>query len=155
MSFRVQVPPGIRSGQILRIRCPDGYEGQVKVPKGLKEYDTFVLSMESLGDAFELDPQKTSSRGTGPSSRCSGAGGEGSTLNGRRSDASGGKGVEVTAAEATGSFPPYGFLDREILDMKDFTAALVVGMVIGISIVLGFLVGVLLVTDRAKEVMSY
>lgn len=40
-----------------------------------------------------------------------------------------------------------GFLDREIVDTRDFIAALGVGMLIGVSIVSGFLVGVLMVTE--------
>ena len=39
-----------------------------------------------------------------------------------------------------------GFLDREIVNGKDFLTALAVGMFIGLSIVLGFLAGVLAVT---------
>mmetsp|Transcript_25109 Transcript_25109/g.52887 ORF Transcript_25109/g.52887 Transcript_25109/m.52887 type:complete len:227 (-) Transcript_25109:217-897(-) len=39
-----------------------------------------------------------------------------------------------------------GFLDREIINGKDFLTALAVGMFIGLSIVFGFIVGVLAVT---------
>ena len=40
-----------------------------------------------------------------------------------------------------------GFLDREIVDLEDFITALSVGLLIGLSIVFGFLVGVLVVTS--------
>ena len=40
----------------------------------------------------------------------------------------------------------FGFLDRDIVNGKDFCTALAVGMFIGLSIVLGFLAGVLWVT---------
>eukprot|EP00970_Alexandrium_tamarense_P006699 scaffold1163_cov193-Alexandrium_tamarense.AAC.31 len=42
-----------------------------------------------------------------------------------------------------------GFLDREIVNGKDFLTALAVGMFIGLSIVLGFLAGVLYVTPTS------
>jgi hypothetical protein len=40
-----------------------------------------------------------------------------------------------------------GFLDREIVNLSDFFMALAVGLFIGLSIVVGFLAGVLSVTD--------
>eukprot|EP00578_Thalassiosira_sp_NH16_P003810 CAMPEP_0181139880 /NCGR_PEP_ID=MMETSP1071-20121207/35014_1 /TAXON_ID=35127 /ORGANISM="Thalassiosira sp., Strain NH16" /LENGTH=265 /DNA_ID=CAMNT_0023226809 /DNA_START=17 /DNA_END=814 /DNA_ORIENTATION=+ len=45
---------------------------------------------------------------------------------------------------------PLGFLDRELANGKDFLTALAVGIFIGLSIVLGFLGGVLYVTPIAK-----
>ena len=96
MQFRVVVPDNVKPGQLIRIRCPDGAEGEVKVPKGLKSGDGFI---------FEMPP----------------------------------------------SLPSSGFLDREIVNVQDFCMALGVGLLIGLSIVAGFLLGVLTVTDPAYQ----
>lgn len=98
MQFRVVIPSNVKENQIIRIRCPDGTEGDVKVPKGLKSGDSFVFEM----------PDAESERPT-----------------------------EIK-----------GFLDREIVNMQDFIMALVVGLFIGLSIIGGFLLGVLTVTDQ-------
>ena len=97
MQFRVVIPSNVKENQIIRIRCPDGTEGDVKVPKGLKSGDSFVFEM----------PDTETER---PS--------------------------EIK-----------GFLDREIVNIQDLMVALVVGLFIGLSIVGGFLLGVLTVTD--------
>jgi len=97
MQFRVVIPSQVKDGQIIRIRCPDGTEGDVKIPKGLKSGDSFVFEM----------PEAESER----------------------------------PAEIKG------FLDREIVNLQDFMMALAVGLFIGLSIVAGFLLGVLAVTD--------
>ena len=44
--FKVTVPQHVKSGQMIRIRCPDGTEGDVQVPPGLKPGDSFVLDMQ-------------------------------------------------------------------------------------------------------------
>lgn len=98
MQFRVAIPEHVKAGQTIRIRCPDGSEGDVKVPKGLKGGDTFIFEM----------PKTTSIKNS--------------------------------------------FLDREIATLNDFFMALAVGVVIGMSIVTGFLLGVLYVTDPDHEV---
>jgi len=98
MQFRVLIPAHVKSGQMIRIRCPDGTEGDVKVPRGLASGDSFVFEMpEAIIPAAE--PQTK------------------------------------------------GFLDREIVDLEDFITALSVGLLIGLSIVFGFLAGVLVVTS--------
>lgn len=99
MQFRVVVPSNVKPGQMLRIRCPDGTEGDVRVPKGLKPGNSFI---------FEMPTEEKTSK----------------PLLSRPS-----------------------FFDREIMDKQDFLNALAVGLCIGMSIVLGFLIGVLLVTD--------
>lgn len=97
MQFRVLIPPQVKAGQLIRIRCPDGTEGEVKVPSGLKSGDSFVFEMpETDGGSPRRDK---------------------------------------------------GFLDREIVNIQDFLMALAVGLLIGLSIVAGFLLGVLVVTD--------
>eukprot|EP00980_Cylindrotheca_fusiformis_P011817 scaffold2816_cov121-Cylindrotheca_fusiformis.AAC.33 len=50
MQFRVAIPESVKEGQTIRIRCPDGTEASVKVPKGLKPGDSFVfeLSVDQL-----------------------------------------------------------------------------------------------------------
>ena len=97
MQFRVSIPPHVESGQTIRIRCPDGTEGDVKVPKGLKGGDSFI---------FEMPKQPTSKKHKVQS-----------------------------------------FLDQEISRVNDFIMALTMGVIIGLSIVVGFLVGILYVTD--------
>jgi hypothetical protein len=97
MQFRVSIPDHVKAGQTIRIRCPDGSEGDVKVPKGLKGGDSFIFEM----------PKAQLTKGATKSS----------------------------------------FLDREIANLHDFLTALVVGVGIGLSIVTGFIVGVLVVTD--------
>jgi|Transcript_10084 hypothetical protein len=91
--FKVTIPPHAKSGQTIRIRCPDGTEGDVKLPKGLKGGDSFM---------FEI-PKKSSNR--------------------------------------------ISFLDREIASLHDFIVALGLGVLIGLSIVIGFLLGILYITD--------
>lgn len=103
MQFRVTIPSHIKSGQVIRIRCPDGTEGDVKVPTGLRSGDSFVFEMPDNSTTPEIR----------------------------------------------------GFLDREIVNLQDFVMALGVGLLIGLSIVAGFLLGILHVTttpiDRAQE----
>lgn len=101
MQFRVVVPSHVKSGHVIRIRCPDGTEGDVKVPKGLRSGDTFVFEMPD--------------------------------------------------AETTKPNEAKGFLDREIVNIQDFMMALAVGLLIGLSIVAGFLLGVLTVTDPSIQ----
>lgn len=117
MQFRVVIPNHVKAGQTIRIRCPDGTEGDVKVPKGLKQGDSFIFEMpdEDLSSTTCRLMEKT------PPKELSIKGGK-------------------------------GFLDREIVDLQDFAMALGVGLLIGGSIVFGFLVGVLYVTDPEKIV---
>jgi hypothetical protein len=97
MHFRVSLPEHVKAGMTIRIRCPDGSEGDVKVPKGLKGGDSFIFQMPKT--------------------------------------------------ELTKVTPKSSFLDREIATLHDFLMALVIGAGIGFSIVTGFIVGVLVVTD--------
>lgn len=98
MQFRVLIPVNVKSGQLIRIRCPDGTEGDVKVPKGLHSGDSFVFEMpETIPMVVEHEFKS--------------------------------------------------FLDREIVNIQDFLMALGVGLLIGLSIVTGFLCGVLVVTQ--------
>lgn len=97
MQFRVSLPEHVKAGQTIRIRCPDGLEGDVKVPRGLKGGDSFIFEMPKT----ELTKGPTKSA----------------------------------------------LFDLEIASLHDFLTALVVGVGIGFSIVAGFIVGVLAVTD--------
>jgi hypothetical protein len=45
MQFRVAIPENVKAGQNIRIRCPDGTEANVKVPKGLVSGDSFVFEL--------------------------------------------------------------------------------------------------------------
>jgi hypothetical protein len=56
MHFRVTIPEHVKSGQTIRISCPDGTEANVKVPKGLKTGDSFIFELptEQLNDPKSL-----------------------------------------------------------------------------------------------------
>mmetsp|Transcript_15452 Transcript_15452/g.21522 ORF Transcript_15452/g.21522 Transcript_15452/m.21522 type:complete len:116 (+) Transcript_15452:106-453(+) len=114
MQFRVVIPPHVSAGQTIRIRCPDGTVGDVKVPKGLKPGDSFIFEMPTEALASHKSKQDSSSATT-----------------------------KFSSSRRIGK----GFLDREIVDVQDFAMALGVGLLIGGSIVFGFLVGVLYVTE--------
>mmetsp|Transcript_9690 Transcript_9690/g.21737 ORF Transcript_9690/g.21737 Transcript_9690/m.21737 type:complete len:161 (+) Transcript_9690:95-577(+) len=159
MQFRVIVPQGSKSGQTLRIRCPDGSMGDIAIPRGLKEGDTFIFQMDVPDENAVREAQKRQqqngaaidpSPATSSSASC--GGGVGSRKRHQQGGSGGASvaGTAVTAAATTASVTsPQGasFLDREIIDVRDFVAALGIGMLIGISIVAGFLVGVLMATD--------
>jgi len=112
MKFRVVIPPHVSAGQTIRIRCPDGTVGDVKVPKGLKPGDSFIFEMPT--EAMASNKSKSA-----------------------------GDPLKYSSKKSNGK----GFLDREIVDIHDFAMALGVGLLIGGSIVFGFLVGVLYVTE--------
>lgn len=156
MHFRVLVPKGVHAGQTIRVRCPDGSMGDVKIPKGLNPGDTFIFEMGVPDESAVKEAQKARTTGAGSSSGAAGGGGSGLlshvprgtggvTTAGSASVA----GTAISATATTSSIPSHGcgFLDREIVDTRDFLAALGVGMLIGVSIVSGFLVGVLMVTE--------
>ena len=161
MHFRVLVPKGVHAGQTIRVRCPDGSMGDVKIPKGLNPGDTFIFEMSVPDENAVKEAQKTRTTGSGSSSAAGGGGnggGRGQLPHVPRSGGAGAiataggasvAGTAISAAATTSSIPSHGcgFLDREIVDTRDFIAALGVGMLIGVSIVSGFLVGVLMVTE--------
>ena len=156
MHFNVVVPKGVHAGQTLRVRCPDGSMGDVKIPKGLREGDSFIFEMSVPDETAVKEAHRARTGGGGDF-----AAGADSTS----AAAGGGPGGTGTAssqlsvffdrfrhewhrnAYITSSPEGCGFLDREIVDTRDFIAALGVGMLIGVSIVSGFLVGVLMVTE--------
>lgn len=117
IQFRVVIPANVKPGQMLRIRCPDGTEGDVRVPKGLKPGNSFIFEMPA--DAL---------------------------INKGMAQQSGSKGLSDTDLFKNSSLAG-GFLDREIVDRQDFLAALAVGILVGLSIVAGFLFGVLIATE--------
>eukprot|EP00561_Arcocellulus_cornucervis_P012504 CAMPEP_0185804824 /NCGR_PEP_ID=MMETSP1322-20130828/3480_1 /TAXON_ID=265543 /ORGANISM="Minutocellus polymorphus, Strain RCC2270" /LENGTH=144 /DNA_ID=CAMNT_0028500815 /DNA_START=107 /DNA_END=541 /DNA_ORIENTATION=- len=141
MHFNVIVPKGVHAGQTLRVRCPDGSMGDVKIPKGLKEGDSFIFEM-SVPDETAAGADSASTSAGGPP--C-GTGTATTSSQGRgfldRFRHEWNRTAYITSPEGCG------FLDREIVDTRDFIAALGVGMLIGVSIVSGFLVGVLMVTE--------
>ncbi len=151
MHFNVVVPKGVHAGQTLRVRCPDGSMGDVKIPKGLREGDSFIFEMSVPDETAVKEAHKARTGGGGDSASAAAGGGPGGT--GTATTSSQGYGfldrfrhewhrnAYITSPEGCG------FLDREIVDTRDFIAALGVGMLIGVSIVSGFLVGVLMVTE--------
>jgi len=120
IQFRVMIPSNATPGQLLRIRCPDGTEADVRVPKGLTPGNSFIFEMPA--DAL-MDHHRP---------------------NGMNPSGGGGTGM-VNQKIPFGWMG--GFLDREIVDQQDFMAALAVGVLVGLSIVVGFLGGVLLATE--------
>lgn len=104
MQFRVSIPPHVKSGQSIRIRCPDGTEGDVKVPKGLKGGDSFI---------FEMPKQTTKASS------------------------------KIQSLQ--------NLLDQDISTLNDFAVAVAIGVIIGLSIVTGFVMGILYVTDAEEE----
>ena len=129
VQFRVIIPSNVKPGQMLRIRCPDGTEGDVRVPKGLKPGNSFIFEMPagafSKRSASQTYFKKFSDARTGVSDfdyKCSSTKSHFFSLTG-------------------------GFLDREIVDKQDFITALAVGLFVGLSIVAGFLLGVIIVTE--------
>ena len=159
MHFRVKVPPGSKAGQTLRIRCPDGSMGDIAIPRGLKEGDAFIFEMEVPDENAVREAQKrqqSSAAGDAtdrvPGGSPTGGGAAGSRKRHQLGGSGGASlaGTAVSAAATTASVTSQqgaSFLDREIIDARDFVAALGVGMLIGVSIVAGFLVGVLMATD--------
>lgn len=126
--------------------------GDVKVPRNLKEGDTFIFQMDVPDEGAVREAQKqqqggdtditlsfTSKTDVGASKRRQQGGTGGSSV----------AGTAISAAATNTSVPSQscGFLDREIVDARDFVAALAVGILIGVSIVAGFLVGVLVATE--------
>jgi hypothetical protein len=157
MHFNVVVPKGVHAGQTLRVRCPDGSMGDVKIPKGLREGDSFIFEMSVPDETAVKEAHRARTGGGGA------AGGDSASA-----AAGGAPGGTGTAQQREGGLVVHfldrfrhewnrnayitspegcGFLDREIVDTRDFIAALGVGMLIGVSIVSGFLVGVLMVTE--------
>uniref|UniRef100_A0A6U6LE20 Uncharacterized protein n=1 Tax=Odontella aurita TaxID=265563 RepID=A0A6U6LE20_9STRA len=171
MHFRITIPPNVKPGQTVRIRCPDGTEGDVRVPKNLKAGDDFIFEMSGVDEdkvreiSRQLDDFETTKSGGG-----GGGGGEAGGAGGVSAKKKGGGHIHMSSEAATkaaanlakqgalktvagrgGGVSAASFLDREIINRQDFLTALAIGMMIGLSIVGGFLVGVLLVTDPTDE----
>ena len=166
MQFRVVVPPNVKQGQMLRIRCPDGTEGDVRVPKGLKPGNSFIFEMPVVGnqDYYQNDNSNnnnnnkssnntnaTNANNPGTSSPPSDSNTNAAVNDGNssRQNKKNIKNNNTSSAKDLNYLIKPSFLDREILDKRDFLTALAVGVLIGLSIVSGFLVGVLLVTNEA------
>ena len=70
MKFRVVLPDNVKSGQTVRIACPDGTETDIKVPKGLSSGDSFIfeLSVDLLKNPEQIleSLQKQSNSGATP-----------------------------------------------------------------------------------------
>lgn len=97
--FRVCIPESVKAGQTIRIRCPDGSEGDVKVPKGLTGGQSFIFEMPAVIPS-KIEPKHKQ-----------------------------------------------GVWDVEIDSLYDFGMALIIGVGIGLSIITGFIIGILAVTD--------
>ena len=130
MHFRVVMPPNAKAGQLLRIRAPDGTEGDVRVPKDVKAGETFIFEME-VSDPYLT--WETAQRQQNLQSRLDGSTDEaiqqGGDWNGKE----------------TGILN-FCFMSNKLY-WEDLLAALGVGMIVGMSIVGGFLCGVIMVTE--------
>lgn len=141
MQFRVVIPEHIRSGQYIKVHCPPdgkgskGREAELRVPKGLKPGDTFVFDISDkdssiiiANDVDLLNLQIAAANGDAGNSNNNNKNGGGNNTNNSGT-----------------------FLDREVLHVKDFLVALGIGLVIGISIVVGFVLGVLSATSGIQD----
>lgn len=158
IQFRVIIPANVKPGQMLRIRCPDGTEGDVRVPKGLKPGNSFIFEMPAealLNKGLSQANNQSSSNsdktgggggvGGGGLRKRGGGGGDGGDSRHLSGGSNGGSSHLSLSLSSSSSSP--GFLDREIVDKEDFLTALAVGVLIGLSIVAGFLVGVIISTE--------
>ena len=138
MQFRVVIPEHIRSGQFIKVHCPPdgkgskGREAELRVPKGLKPGDSFVFDISDkdssiiIANDVDLLNHQIAAANSGASSK-----------NNRNKN--GGN----------------NFLDREVLHLKDFLVALGIGLIIGVSIVVGFILGVLSATSGIQDTGIY
>ena len=160
IQFRVAIPAHCESGQTIRIHCPDGTEANVKIPNALSSGDEFIFELPSnhMRNPRALFDQQQSRSVTTTTTR--------SNINeegmGKKKDSSNCKkySAAATAADivvtrnvtqietASSLFGGKSFLEREINTLQDFFLALSVGLLVGSSIVLGFLLGVLHVTSK-------
>lgn len=132
MQFKVVIPEGVKSGQNIRIHVPDGSgEVEMRVPKGLKPGDSFVFDINDKDSKITIanDVQKLNQQVAASSKAASSSN------------------TTANAAEDGSN----NFLDREVLHLKDFLVALGIGLLIGISIVVGFVMGVLSATSGIKD----
>uniref|UniRef100_A0A7S2XQB6 Uncharacterized protein n=1 Tax=Attheya septentrionalis TaxID=420275 RepID=A0A7S2XQB6_9STRA len=132
MQFRAVVPPNAKNGQPIKVKCPDGTEANVKLPASAKVGQEFLFELPAH---VLLDPSSAayqSNRGilskfffleetiTSSSSR----------------------GGKRTNHPRTSSSHPNDFFNR----YGESITALIIGALLGLCIVTGFLSGILLVT---------
>jgi hypothetical protein len=195
MQFRVVIPANIHEGEIIRIRCPNGMEGEVRVPKGLKGGDSFVFEMPHSVDEFVGIPNpptqrqasrttrrmdmNTTSRSSSLSTNPSNTNNNNNSLSTNTNHSSlifkssfiksttttitntnttptngGDEGARNSRMISSSPHQVKSFLDREIVNWQDFFMALGIGMFIGMSIVFGFLLGILAVTEPPVKTIS-
>lgn len=139
MQFRVVIPEHVRSGQYIKVHCPpdgkgsEGREAELRVPKGLKPGDSFVFDISDKDSSITIASDVTN---LNSQIAQNGGGGAKNKKNNTTSSGAGG---------------PGNFLDREVLHLRDFLVALGIGLIIGISIVVGFVMGVLSATSGISE----
>ena len=124
MQFRVVIPEHVRSGQYIKVHCPADSKGS----KG-REAELRVPKGLKPGDSFVFDISDKDSSITIAS--------DVTNLNSQ---------IAASTKQKQSTF-----LDREVLHLRDFLVALGIGLVIGISIVVGFVLGVLSVTSGVSE----
>jgi hypothetical protein len=159
MQFRVVIPSNIREDEIIRIRCPNGIEGEVRVPKGLKGGDSFVFEMPEVDDFQDTSSshprtmERNRTTTTNKSSLLLKSSLSSSLVKAATAAAAavgeGGKSTTMISSSSSSSSSTHikSFLDREIVNWQDFFMALGIGMFIGMSIIFGFLLGILAVTE--------
>jgi hypothetical protein len=138
MQFRVVIPEHVRSGQYIRVHAPTGAEVEMRVPKGLKPGDSFVFDISDSDSKITIanDIHMLNQQVAGSSNTTSTTGTSNKVT-----------GTSAGSDQNTSS----NFLDREVLHFKDFLVALGIGLVIGISIVVGFVLGILSATSGIQE----
>mmetsp|Transcript_18284 Transcript_18284/g.21057 ORF Transcript_18284/g.21057 Transcript_18284/m.21057 type:complete len:183 (+) Transcript_18284:138-686(+) len=144
VKFKVTIPPNVLPGQVIRVRLADYTEGDVRVPAGLKAGEDFTFSMpaDALTDhkilrdkmiAEQQQKRENALDGNNGSSNKPGSN-QNSLLNHGYQD-------------GPSSFLPIS-TNFVSCNRSDFLAALGIGIIIGLSIVVGFLAGVMVSTAK-------
>jgi len=129
LHFRVEVPENAKAGNLLRIRIPDGTEGDVRVPPKTKPGESFIFEMKGKGDRSgeaqiwddSIAPHHNKGKITVIHM------------------------IQKIYKTFVGALLHFLSLNDKFF-WQDLMAALVVGIVMGLSIVAGFLSGIILVT---------
>lgn len=117
MQFRVVIPEtGVKAGQTIRIRCLDNTEANVQVPDGLGPGDSFI---------FELSADQLNNHEA--------------LLDTIRNKTDATDIDDVVHSTKS-------FLERDVSNVTDFALALLVSLIIGSGIIIGFFLGILYAT---------
>lgn len=161
MQLRVVIPDKVESGQCIRIRCPDGKEADLNVPDGLSSGDSFIVEINKNGKTGGTEAggggsdnndnnnknnsnnksqqsQSSSSASSLSTNIISSSSSNNNSSNNSNNNGNNKNNNKITIAR---------IIKKDVLYLRDFVAATIIGLMIGTSIVLGFLIGVLSVTN--------